>query len=159
KSLPHVGDVSISVEKVLAHRPDLIVASASANRKAIETLEGLGRHLPIFAVDPKTVAETYTAIRSLGQITGQTRQAEQVVQAMQARVSAVQNGVATDRRKPRVLIVVQDEPLMVAGAGNFMDDLVTLAGGVNVGRGAGDGWKTYSPERVVVEKPDVLIAG
>jgi iron complex transport system substrate-binding protein len=155
--LPKIGDVNTSVEKVIAQRPDLVVASASANRKALEPLERL--RLPVFAVDPKTFSETYAALRSLGQITGQTKEAEAVVKSIEFKVAGVTKAVSRDKQRPRVLTIVQLEPLMVVGPNNFMDDIITLAGGDNVGRVTGKDWGTLSPERVVPLKPDVIIAG
>jgi iron complex transport system substrate-binding protein len=155
--LPKIGDVNTSTEKVIAQRPDLVVAGATANRRAIEPLERL--HLPVFAVDPKTFSETYTALRSLGQITGQAKEAEAVVKSIQAKVAGVTRAVSREKARPRVLTIVQLEPLMVVGPNNFMDDIITLAGGDNVGRVTGKDWGTLSPERVVPLKPDVIIAG
>jgi len=160
KTLPHVGDSNISIEKVIAQKPDLVVASASASKKAIEQLERLGsRRIPVFAVDPKNMHEVYAAIRSIGQITGQTRQAEQVARSMQARVARVRKAVASARSRPRVLVVVQADPLWVVGSENFMDELIRLAGGENATRDAGPGYHAYSVERVVVRKPDVILIG
>jgi iron complex transport system substrate-binding protein len=157
KALPKIGDVNTSVEKVIAQRPDLVVASASANRRALEPLERA--RIVVFTVEPKTLDGAYDAYRRLGLITGQTREAQQMIKSMQSRVAAVKAAVAKDGRRPRVLLPVQIDPLMVVGSDNFMDDLVTLAGGVNAARDVGKGWVTLSPERVVVLKPDVIIAG
>jgi len=156
RSLPHIGDYRTSLEKVVAQRPDLVVASLSANHQAVEGLERLG--VKVFAVDPKTVAETMDAILQIGKITGAEAQARRVVQTMEARISAVKRRVARAKRHPKVLIVLQAQPLWVAGSSNFMDDVVTLAGGINVARDAGPGFKTYSMERVVVDRPDVILA-
>src|SRR5579872_772992 len=45
KGLPKIGDSNTSTEKVIAMRPDLVVADAVANRRAIEPLERL--HVPV----------------------------------------------------------------------------------------------------------------
>jgi iron complex transport system substrate-binding protein len=160
QQLPKVGDVNISLEKVIALKPDLVVASASGNRMALERMERLrGSPLPLFVVDPQNLAQLYTAIGSLGQITGQQPQAQQLVRSMKARVQRVQERVAQAKAKPRVLFVIQEQPLWVVGSGNFMDELVTLAGGQNVTRDAGKGFFAYSLEKVVVRRPEVIIAG
>jgi iron complex transport system substrate-binding protein len=160
RQLPKVGDVNISLEKVIALKPDLIVASASGNRMALERLEKMrGRPLPLFVVDPQNLTELFSAIRVIGQITGQGRNAEQLVRSLQTRVQRVQQRVAQAQAKPRVLFVIQEQPLWVIGSGNFMDDIVTLAGGQNVARDAGKGFFAYSLEKVVVRRPEVIIAG
>ncbi len=60
------------------------------------------------------------------------------------------------RLRPRVLIVVQTNPLWTAGAGTFMDDLVTRAGGINVGHSVLN-YGTFSREQVVAHPPDVVL--
>lgn len=160
KTLPHVGDVNISIEQVIAQRPDLVVASASASKRAIEQLERLeGRQIPIFAIDPKSFEEVYAALHAIGQITGQTRQAAQLTRRMRARVAQVRRVVARAKSRPRVLVVLQAEPLWVAGSDNFLDELIHQAGGENVTRDVGPGYHPYSAERVVARKPDVILVG
>ncbi len=51
---------------------------------------------------------------------------------------------------------IWNDPLMTAGAGTFIDDLITRAGGRNLA-GDVDGWPQISPELVVASKPDVII--
>lgn len=159
RRLPHVGDLTTSIERVIAQRPDLVVASVSANRAAIERLERLsGKRIPVFAIDPQNLAELYGAIRGVGAITGQVRPAQDLVRALQGRVTAVQQAVARDRARPRVLFVVQQEPLWVIGSRNFMDEMIAIAGGVNMTRDVGAGFHTYSLERVIIGKPEVILA-
>jgi iron complex transport system substrate-binding protein len=157
KLLPKIGDVDTSVEKVAAQSPDLIVADATANRRAIEPLERL--KLPVFTVPQANLAETLLALKSLGGITGQTAEADKLIHSLQARIDTVRRLVHSEKLKPAVLDIVQTEPLMVVGSDNFMDDLISLAGGNNVGRAAGKGWAALSPERVVTLRPDVILAG
>ena len=155
RSLPHIGDYRINVEQVVAQNPDLIVASSSANNQVIGRLESLGK--PVFAVDPQTVAETYDAMRRIGRITGTDASAEKVIKGMVARIEATTRVVNKARNRPKVLVALESQPLIVVGGGNFMDDVVNVAGGVNVAAGV-KGYPTYSAEKVVVDAPDVIIA-
>lgn len=155
--LPKIGSSNTSTEKVVAMRPDLVVASVSANRTAIPPLERL--NAPVFAIDPQTVPETYDALRKLGRITGAEHEAEEVIREMQSGFQKVAARLPKTNRRPRVLMIVQENPLMVVGPGNWMDDLITLAGGENAGREAGKPWAALSPERVPFLAPDVIITG
>src|SRR5947209_4317848 len=64
RALSHVGDYRISVEQVVAQRPDLVVAHTSANGKAIPQLERVG--IKVFCIEPFTLKQTYEAIRAIG---------------------------------------------------------------------------------------------
>lgn len=160
RRIPRVGDSAISVEKVVALKPDLVVASGSANRKAVEALERMpsGR-IPVFVVDPNSFGGLYSAIGAIGRIVGRSQAAAALCAAMRTRVETVTRAVAARPDRPRVLVVVQPEPLWVAGADTFMDELVRLAGGVNVAAGAGIGFRTLPLEQALADRPEVILVG
>jgi ABC-type Fe3+-hydroxamate transport system substrate-binding protein len=56
-----------------------------------------------------------------------------------------------------VLVVVGHSPLVVVGGGTLQDELIALAGGVNVAADAGDVWPTISLEVVVARAPEVIV--
>src|SRR5207248_980968 len=80
--------------------------------------------------------------------------AEAIVRGMKVRIEAVRKRVSREPNWPKVIIVVQSQPLIVAGSQNFQDEIVTVAGGENVGRDAGSGFPPYAPERAIADQPD-----
>ena len=53
---------------------------------------------------------------------------------------------------------IYSEPLMTAGEGTFIDDMITIAGGENIGAAAGSGFPNFSTEVLVKVDPAVYIA-
>ena len=155
KRVPKIGDFRASVEKVIARKPDLIVASASANAQVIPQLERL--RIPLFVVDTQTVTQVMDSILGVGHITGAEPGAARVVRSMHERIASVRGSVSRAKSRPRVLVVVDVSGPWVAGRGNYMDDLVSMAGGINIARDAGPGWPRYSAEKAIVGKPDVML--
>ena len=155
KAIAKIGDVNTSYEKVLALHPDLIVADAVANGRAVARLTQL--HQTVLAVSPTSLAAVETSLRQIGRRTGTGKQAEAVIGEMERKGRLAARIAAADHRpRPRVLIVVQTSPLWTAGAGTFMDDLVTRAGGINLGASV-HGYGTFSKELVLVHPPDVIL--
>jgi iron complex transport system substrate-binding protein len=155
KAIAKVGDVNTSYEKVLALRPTLIVADGVANARAVARLSAL--HQPVLAVFPTSLTAVETSLRQIGARTGTTKQARAVVAQMEHKIRlAAQITAADPRPRPRVLIVVQVNPLWTAGGGTFMDDLVTRAGGINIGQ-AVPGYGPFSKEEVLAHPPDVIL--
>lgn len=155
KAVAKIGDVNVSYERVLALRPDLVVADGVANARAVARLTQL--HLPVLAVFPITLPAVEDSLRQIGARTGTSKQAGQVIAGMERKARQASAIAAGDPRpRPRVLIVVQTTPLWTAGVGTFMDDLVTRAGGVNVGR-AVRGYGVFSKEQVLAYPPDVIL--
>lgn len=154
RKVAKIGDYNTSIEKVLALRPDLVVASSSGNRTAIARLEKL--KVPVFAVDPVTVEQVYQGARSLGDLTGHRKQADAMVASMQRKMAEVNRRVVG---KPRVrtLLVLGMNPLWVVGDRNFMNTLVEVAGGENVVRKGHQGFCSVPLESVVAARPDVIL--
>ena len=69
---------------------------------------------------------------------------------------AAKIAAADKRPRPRVLVVIQVSPLWTAGSGSFVDDLISRAGGVNIGR-AVPGYGPFSKEQVLASVPDVIL--
>ena len=53
------------------------------------------------------------------------------------------------------MIVIQREPLMVAGKGTYIDSLLSIAGGDNVCKD--NGYPQYNAEALVMMNPDIII--
>ena len=155
RTRPKVGDFRASAEKVLAQKPDLVIASVSANAQSIPQIERL--RIPVFAIDTRTVTQVLSSIRSIGSITGQTVNAARLTERMEERIRATRKAVAGAREKPRTLVVVDVNGPWIAGRDTYMDDLISIAGGDNLGAIAGSGWIRYSPEKAVIQRPEVVL--
>lgn len=154
KTKPHIGGYPINIENVEAKNPDLVVAVQSINAKPIQALEAL--HTPVLAVDPKTVNDAYDALRLLGKATGHSSEADKIVAGMQTRIQAVRDKTARATTKPKVLIAYGDNPIYTTGPGSFIDDLIAVAGGVNIVSSSLPG-NVITSVQVLARQPDVII--
>jgi iron complex transport system substrate-binding protein len=156
KSLPKVGDFSNpSIEKIVALKPDLVLSAGGIQAGLRSKLEKLG--MQVFVVDPTTYGGVMTDITKLGQLMGEEGGAATVVADMTKAKTDVQAKVASLDR-PATFIEVYSKPLMTAGKGTFIDDLVSLAGGANIGAQAGSGFPNFSSEVLVKDDPAVYVA-
>ena len=156
KSLPRTGDfANPNVEKIASFNPDLVLAAGGLQDKLRGKLEDLG--MKVYVVDPKTYDGVITDISNLGRLTGFTAQAQQVADTMQKARDDVQAQVASATR-PVTFLEIYSKPLMTAGGETFIDDMITLAGGANLGATAGPGFPTFSTEVLFKNDPDVYIA-
>ncbi|HEU4797493.1 MAG TPA: ABC transporter substrate-binding protein [bacterium] len=148
-----VGNVVLDAERILRLRPDLILGVASLQRAQLERLIALRQ--PVFAVDARTLPEVYEQIALIGRLTERAGQAASLVAGMRRRERAVERAVA-GRTTVRVYVEIWGEPLMTAGQGTFITDLVNRAGGQNVFADV-HGWPQVSEEAVVRRNPDVIV--
>jgi iron complex transport system substrate-binding protein len=159
KRLPRIGDLNVSIEKVLSRKPDLVIGDVEANRKALASLEGLAPLRDrVFAIRSRNFADIFEAVRSVGQITDTRDQAARTIAAMRRTLAAIRLSLTKNRSLPRTVFLVQEDPLWVAGAGTFVDDMITAAGGQNVGRRAGAGYRALNLERLIALNPQVVLS-
>ncbi|HNU95161.1 MAG TPA: cobalamin-binding protein [Bacillota bacterium] len=156
KKIDKIGDYNINIEAVVAKRPDLVVAVADLQMPVIQKLREL--KMRVVAVNPRTLDEVFRAIQVIGDACGANAAARRTVDGLKARVAAVESKTAVTPAdsRPRVFVEIWNDPLMTAGAGTFVDDLVRRAGGRNV-VGHIDGWPQISPETVISAHTDVVI--
>ncbi|MEM1545925.1 MAG: ABC transporter substrate-binding protein [Candidatus Methanomethylicia archaeon] len=150
------GVTTLSVEAVATLKPDLVLVSASLQKKFIPTLEELG--LTVIALDARNINDVYSEILILGKVTGREELAERIVNEMKDRIEAIQQSLAAVRVKVKVFQSSWLEPIWTTGNGTFLNDIIRLAGGYNVFMDA-SGWITVSPESIVERNPEVIFIG
>ncbi len=156
QSIDRVGGYStMSVEKIVAADPDLVVGARGNDPEGLETLRQM--EIKVFALDIQTVDQLLLAVQRLGALTGAEAQAEILRQAWKRRVEQVKAAVDTLAERPGVLWGYWGETVYTAGKGNVIDDVIHLAGGENVGRAAPGTWPQVSVETIVSWAPQVIV--
>jgi len=132
--LPRVGSfLHPDTELIARLRPDLVIVHAGPN-EVPRQLSALG--VTSITVDRGTLPSVYSTIRAIGTATGVGDRAEALVARLQGRLDAV-HAAAVKRPAKRVLVIMGRQPgtlsdLVAVGRGSYLNDLVTVAGGVNV---------------------------
>ncbi len=149
-----IGSVmQISIEKIIALQPDIILATALTRTEQVRQLQNLGYRVIRFP-QPRSFAEICRQFVGLGKALGVREQAESIVKRARAEVERIKEAVAT-RPKPKVFLQVGTRPLFGAVPGSFVNDFITLAGGVNIIADQGKGATRL--EKVISTNPDVII--
>jgi iron complex transport system substrate-binding protein len=158
RDLPRAGSyLTPNVERIVSLRPDAVIGVPTpGNQAAVEQLRSLG--MKVVIVGEHTIDDTWGAIRTIGDWAGNASGAQALIDRLQGEIAAVRDE-ASRVPKQKVLFVVGHDPLVAAGAGLFIDELITIAGGTNVGATAGGQWPRLSLETVVAAAPDVIIDG
>jgi iron complex transport system substrate-binding protein len=155
KELPRVGGfLDPSPEAVVALRPDLVLWMTDGGAlPAVEHIAALG--VPVRAIPIVNVADVIAAARLVGGALGDAPAGDRLARTLGDAVEAARRRAAAGPRV-RVLFVVGRDPLVVAGPGSYPDELLRLAGGENVVKGARP-WPVYPVERAVADDPALVI--
>jgi iron complex transport system substrate-binding protein len=151
----------LNTEAIVALKPDLILAAEITNPDQVKTLQGLG--LTVYWLpNPKTYDDLYQNINTVGQITGQIDGAQKLIDALKTRFATVIDKVKGAATRPTVFYEVDGtDPTKpwTSGPGTFLDTVITLAGGQNVGRVLKDPFGQISSEELIKQNPDIIILG
>lgn len=147
------GYGAISIEKVAAARPDLVVASDLTPRETVVRLRDLG--LPVAVIAPRNTGHMIRDLRMVGLLTGTERRAGELAANLSDRVAAIRPCPSATGR-PTVAHVVWHSPLYVSGNDTLQNDVIVLAGGENVFASM-NGWGTVSLEEFLMKNPDIII--
>ncbi|EXX85072.1 ABC transporter substrate-binding protein [Paenibacillus darwinianus] len=149
--LPKVGGFKMNVESVAGLNPDLVIANASMNGQVVEELRAL--NIVVFASQPKTIDETIAHVEEVGVITNKQAEAKAVADKMRADKQAVVDVVKGAEPKS---VYLEFSPGWTVGSGEFLDEIVTLAGGKNVAASQ-PGWFEIDPEAILKANPQVIL--
>lgn len=155
--LAKVGDFGQpSFEGIRALRPDLVIAaSATIPQGEPERIMQRLRGIPVFAQKSARFADVPRHLLQLGTITGRTAEAKRLVAQMQAKAAQAAKR-ASGKRRVAVFVEISPSPLYAAGPGSFVDDLVRIAGGVNIVKGTNP-FPVFSKEALLAANPEHYI--
>ncbi|MFA7283197.1 MAG: helical backbone metal receptor [Candidatus Omnitrophota bacterium] len=145
--------VDMSIEKVAALKPDLVLATAIINPKGVEKLKNLGIRVVVFPA-ARSFEQLCAQFMEMGVILGKEKEAALIVRKARGEVDSVKRSVAGFAR-PGVIVQAGAKPLWVAPRDSFINDFVEMAGGVNLGPAGESGG--YSREKVLKLNPEVII--
>jgi iron complex transport system substrate-binding protein len=156
RKLPKIGGfMSPSLEVIIAKRPNLVIGVSSATDpvKARE-MERLG--LKVTLISLASVSDILSSFKNIARLLGNPQAGDDLVRKITGQFDAVQRRVAGAPRRA-TLLAVGLRPLVAVGGRNFIDELITLAGGENIAGNAGQPWLNLPDEYVVAKAPKVII--
>jgi iron complex transport system substrate-binding protein len=152
----------VDAARLQALAPDLIVTQTqcevcAVSLKDVEAAleEWLGRRPQVVSLAPNALADVWDDIRRVAAALGAPERGEGLVADLRSRMAAVAERAAKTASRPTVACIEWIEPLMAAG--NWMPELVAMAGGVNLFGEAGlhSPWMTW--DELAVRDPDVIV--
>jgi iron complex transport system substrate-binding protein len=110
----------------------------------------------LVALEPNALADVWSDIRRVAAACDVTERGEEVVADLQDRMQAISTRACASPQRPRVACIEWHEPLMAAG--NWVPELVEMAGAVNLfgEAGAHSPWMNW--QQLMDADPDVIIS-
>ncbi len=163
---PKIGGMSNpSLEAIVSAMPDIVVITTDGNPKGIDIrLQQLGIRTYVFRA--ARIAELPDAIRDLGAALDVEKEAEELASAIKKvmdEYSIKGKRYASARpskgKKRKAIFIIWPEPLLVAGPGTAVDDVLDLLGWENIASDSASRYPKYSLEEIINRSPDVIFIG
>jgi iron complex transport system substrate-binding protein len=151
----HVGGIKVNFEKVVALKPDLVF-SVKFSDGTIEKLQSAS--LNVLVVDPQTVGDVATTARLIGQAVG--ADGEGLAASIKQKVNAVKTKTASATTRPRVYHEIDaSDPakIFTVGPGSYINDLIDIAGGMNIAARAASAYPQLSAEEILRSDPEIIV--
>jgi iron complex transport system substrate-binding protein len=157
RALPRVGDGwSVDVERVLALRPDVVLAWSSGTPEAtIARLRGV--NLRVVSVPTFRLADVPAALRLVGDLAGSRRTADVAADRFEVEVRRLRARHA-GTRSVSVFVQIDDEPLFTVNGRHVISEIVELCGGRNVFADLPQVAPTVDIEAVLARNPQVILS-
>lgn len=152
EALPSVGGTKdVSIEKVRALKPDLILAEKEENTK--ETVELLSEIAPVVVFEVQTIEDSYRLIRDLGAVSGAQPAATKLEQ--EARMSF--DSLPKVSGQPSVLYMIWRKPYMAVGDTTYIQATLEALGFQNAAKPLDGRYPEITPDSLEELKPDYLL--
>ncbi len=154
RALPRLGGLEdAQIERIVALRPDLVLAASAA--RVVDRLEALGLHVVV--LDSRDRAEVKRSLVTIAALLGTPAQAERVWASIETETRAAAARVPAAWRGRRVYFEVDTTPYG-AGAGSFIGETLTELGLVNVLPADLGPFPKLNPEYLLRLQPDIVMA-
>ncbi len=146
-----------NLEKVVALKPDLVLASTGGNsRDQILHLRELG--IPVVVVTTDTFEEIEASMRLVGEAMGHPKDGIRMADRFKKELISIRaQGAKRKGPRPRVLLQVGDEPLIAAGKKTFLHQALEVVGAENVYGDSDAQYPRPATEDVLHRNPDLIL--
>jgi len=141
------GTKNYRMEVIEKLQPDLIIGNKEENERV--GIEELMINYPVWMSNICSVEDSFGMITDLGDLLGASVQAEKVVRRLKFNFSR------SLPRKGSAIYLIWNDPIMVAGRGTFINEMLEFAGFSNMVRSAR--YPGLSPEELIGYNPDYLL--
>ncbi len=147
-----------NLEAIAALRPDLVIIQVNPIQLGAK-LRAL--KLNVLEIDHDNVDRLFASIGAVGRAAGAGDAARQLTARLRGDLDAIRIRAAVLPRRKLMFLVGRSanslEGMMAVGGSSYLNELMELAGGENIFRGAVAAYPRISIEEILARNPDVIV--
>lgn len=141
-----------SLEKIIALKPDLVIASALTDDNLNNGLKS--NNIESKRIQANSIEEIFTNFMEVAKMLGKENEANKIIAEKKAKLEEIKK-MATGNKKG--LFVMSASPLMVFGNDNLPNDIMKLLNIKNIAENQKGRNPIVTPEFIMKENPDIII--
>ena len=152
----------VDVDRLRELRPDLILTQTQCAVCAVTPRDleqalrtWIGAQPAMVSLEPNNLADVWNDIRHVAKALGVPDRAEKLIVSLTKRLAAIREEARTARSRPTVAAIEWLEPLMAGG--NWMPDLIEIAGGRSLFAQPGEHSPWLDWARLIEDDPEVIL--
>ncbi|MBU6432946.1 MAG: ABC transporter substrate-binding protein, partial [Nitrospirae bacterium] len=154
QSKTHLGGTNPSIEQILALKPDLVLAPQDFIQP--DLLHNLDRvKVPTFVLQAAQLEDVVAQIQTVARMFDRSKAGDELAATIRQRIAAVKERTQS-LPHPRVLYVLNTDPLQTVGPGSFIHQLIEAAGGANIAADTSMAYPRFALEEVLARDPEVI---
>ena len=160
KAKPEITQgANLNVEALVGLKPQVVFVYASFGKSELNLLENAG--MRIFAVKGETLAESFTAVRLMGEVMNCSDRADHYIEQCRYILAMVDQRIGDIPRDQRPTVMFAGpKSIFTAATGEMLQtEILEKAGGLNVAKELKGFWAEVSPEQVAAWNPKVIFLG
>ena len=146
-----------NIEKIIMLKPDLVILTGMEQAEIKSILKKC--NIDYIVSYPKSINDLLKSIKRIGTVLSRERQSRKLIKKINGTVSRIEDKIKniTLSKRPKAYIEIWHDPIMSAGSNSFVNDMIELAGGVNVANSLKRAYSKIDPEHIIYNNPDVVI--
>ena len=161
RGLRYPSDLTDAELGIVAHDPagpETAAGGGVPRHEVRRTISALRSRPAVYALEPHSLGDILSDIKTVGDATGQQAPARALIEALRVRIDAVSlpSARALAEQAPRRVACLHTSDPPIA-AGRWLAELVGLAGGLDTLDGIGRPPRAVTPEQIRAAQPDLVV--
>jgi len=149
-----VGDFSNpSIEKIISLKPSFVILAGKGQGIVDRRIKSLGIRTYLYEV--RSIQDIKKHIKKLGEILDKEKEADVLIKNFEKEIGRFKR--SRKNRCVKVFIELNSKPLYTSGKNSFISEMISIAGGINIGDVFRRDYLRVNPEWVLRKKPDIII--
>lgn len=144
--------MTINIEKVIALKPDLVLATSITPAESIEILRKFNIRVVVFA-SPKSFKAINTQFIQIGKLLGKEKNAIKIASSIQKEINQLKEKRKNASAK-KIFIQIGADPLFAVIPNSFMHDYILFSNAQNIAQHLTKG--SVSREAIIAQNPDYI---